>query len=73
MNRIITALLLTGFLILSVDSYLKATAGLKAQIQSKEQTYAKGNFDHYRAKDPQDKSSEALYWYLKNPKPLAEK
>jgi len=63
-DRIVTILLIVGFLILGVDSYLKATAGIKAQIEFKEQAYAQGNFEYHRSKDPQDKDSNALYWYL---------
>ena len=58
------ALLIIGVLILTTDSYLKATDALNAKIAYSEQTYAKGQFEYYKQKDPQDKDSNALYWYL---------
>ena len=63
-HRVAIILFLVGVLILTIDSYLKATAGIKTQIQQKEHVYAKGNFDYYKSKDSQDKNSKALYWYV---------
>jgi hypothetical protein len=61
---IVVGLVLLGVGILGFDTYLKATDAIEAKIHRAEKAYAQGNFEHYKAKDPQDKSSEALYWYI---------
>ena len=37
---------------------------LQKSIKSNERAYISGNFDFHRARDPQDKNSEALYWFI---------
>jgi len=63
-NSIVMGLLIFGIGILGLDTYLKGMDIIKAKIARAEKSYAQGNFEHYKTKDPQDKNSKALYWYL---------
>ena len=58
--------ILMGLLLTAVLSLIPLTAVdlLQDKIKRGERIYIRERFEFYKATDPQDKNSEALYWFI---------